>query len=102
MRRRPFISPQVRVAFTELSRDVPRLWTADSDGWIHPTSWVGMHKLIVGALDLVSIPVVAVMLGGTLGVKSLPSPDFEHFDISPNAKGQSFWAQPIVARTLLQ
>jgi hypothetical protein len=64
----------------------------------------------------VSIPVVAVMLGGTLGVKaiaslaafdeqdtptSLLSPHVEQFDTCPNARGQSFWAQPIVARALL-
>ncbi len=63
----------VYAAFAELRHAVPSLWTADSDAWIrgHPTSWVGLHKLIVGVLDLVSIPFIAVVIGGTLGVKAL-------------------------------
>lgn len=63
----------VYAAFAELCHTVPSLGTAHSDAWIrgYPISWVGLHKLIVGALDRVSIPFIAVVIGLTPGVKAL-------------------------------
>jgi hypothetical protein len=48
----------------KLLRMVPSFATSASDAWLrHPQSWLGLHMVVIGVLDAVSVPGAAFVVG---------------------------------------
>jgi hypothetical protein len=58
--------------FRVFRRFIPYLADPEAEEWLRqPRSWFGLHKMIVGLLNLLSVPVVAIAVGLPLDLKAL-------------------------------
>jgi len=70
---------EVYPVLQQLAQYIPSFATPTTEAWVlAPSSWIGLQRLVVGFLDLLSIPACAVLLGGLLGVWAMGK--VEHLD----------------------
>jgi hypothetical protein len=72
--------------FPKLAQYVPTVATPESEAWIrHPSSWIGLHRVVATMLDFFSVPVAALLLGLSFGIRALEGLDRADTGVGPRS-----------------